>query len=142
MHRSDMNPDAYLASLPDPVRDDMTQLDAAISKVMGGLDRALWEGIFWGGSEQRIIGYGHYRYVGRDKKEGDWFIVGLAAQKNYRSVYVSAAEDGVYLVKKYADRLGKAKLGSSVISFKRLADVDLDVLVELVARAREIMAPA
>jgi hypothetical protein len=34
------------------------------------------------------------------------------------------------------------KAGSSVISFKRLADVDLDVLVELVARAREIMAPA
>ena len=142
MHRSDTDPDAYLASLPDPVRDDMTQLDAAISKVMGGLDRVLWEGIFWGGSEQRIIGYGGYRYVGRDKKEGDWFIVGLAAQKSYLSVYVSAAEDGAYLARTYANRLGNVKAGSSVISFKRLADLDLDVLVELVARAREIMAPA
>jgi len=136
-----MDPDAYLAALPDAIRDDMKQLDAAISKAMGGLDRVLWEGIFWGGSEQRIIGYGQYRYVGRDKKEGDWFIVGLAAQKTYLSVYVSAAEDGVYLARKYADRLGKAKVGSSVISFKRLADIDLDVLLELVARAREIMAP-
>lgn len=142
MQRSDTPPDDHLASLPDAVRDDMTRLDAAISRVMHGLDRVVWEGKFWGGSEQRIIGYGDYRYTARDRSEVDWFIVGLAAQKNHLSVYVSAVEDGAYLTRRYADRLGKVKVGSSAISFKRLADVDLDVLLELVARSRELMAPA
>jgi hypothetical protein len=106
---------------------------------MSGLPRVAWEGVFWGGSQQRIIGYGEYHYRGRSGAEGEWFIVGLAAQKQYLSLYVNAAEDGEYLIKRYADRLGKVKAGSANVTFRHLADVELEVLLEMVARARAVM---
>ncbi len=141
MERSDTHPDDFLAALPDDVKPDLVQLDAAISRVMSGTPRVLWAGKFWGGSEQRIIGYGEYRYTDSRGKSGEWFVVGLAAQKNYITVFVNAVEDGKHLAEAYADRLGKAKIGRSSISFKRLSDIDLDALTELVTRARELTPP-
>jgi len=138
MHQSTTSPDEHIASLPEGVREDMATLDARLSEVMAGHDRVLWEGIFWGGSEQRIIGYGSYHYVGRSGSEGEWFVVGLAKQKDHLSLYVNAVEDGAYLLKQYAGRLGKVKLGSANVTFRRLADLDLDVALELVGRARDL----
>jgi hypothetical protein len=138
MDRSSTSPDEHIASLPDGVREDIAALDAAISGVMTGEERVLWEGKFWGGTQQRIIGYGAYRYKGRSGAEGEWFVVGLAAQKNYLSLYVNAADDDGYVIKRYADRLGKVKVGSANLQFKRAADVDLEVLREVVARARDL----
>jgi Domain of unknown function (DU1801) len=139
MDRSTTNPDEFIASLPDGVREDIATLDALITDVFAGEERVLWEGKFWGGSQQNIIGYGAYRYVGRSGAEGEWFVVGLAAQKNYLALYVNAADDGGYLGKQYAPRLGKAKAGSANLQFKRASDLDLDVLREMVTRARELV---
>jgi hypothetical protein len=138
MERSTRDPAEHIATLPDPVRADIERLDAAISEVMAGTTRTLWEGRFWGGSEQTIIGYGDYSYRRSDGETVEWFVVGLAAQKRYISVYVNAVEGDRYLAETYADSLGKAKVGRSNISFKALADIDLDALLGLVARAREL----
>jgi hypothetical protein len=138
MERTDRDPNELIASLPDGVREDVAALDAEITEIMAGHARALWEGVMWGGSEQRIIGYGTWSYVDRSGKELDWFLIGLARQKAYLSLYVNVADDGAYLVKGYADRLGKVKVGSAVVSFKRLADVDRSVLHELLVQAREL----
>jgi Domain of unknown function (DU1801) len=132
------SPDQHIASLPDGVREDIAALDAAIFGVMAGEERVLWEGVFWGGTQQRIIGYGSYRYKGRSGAEDEWFVVGLAVQKNYLSLYVNAADDGGYLSERYASRLGKVKAKRANVQIKRAADVDLDVLREMVARAREL----
>lgn len=138
MDRSKTTPDAFIASLPDGVREDIATLDGVISEAFAGEERTLWEGVFWGGTTQHIIGYGAYRYKGRSGAEGEWFKVGLAAQKNYLSLYVNAADDGQYLGKVYAPRLGKVKAGSANLQFKRASDVDLEVLGEMVRRAREL----
>lgn len=135
-----MPPDEFIASLPDGVREDVAALDAIVGDAFAGDERVLWEGVFWGGSEQRIIGYGAYRYRGRSGAEGEWFVVGLAAQKNYLSLYVNAAEDGRSLAKRYAPRLGKVRAGSANLQFKRASDLDLDEVREMVSRAREIVA--
>jgi hypothetical protein len=138
MERSTKSPDDHIASLPDDVREDITRLDTEISRVMRGHERVLWEGKFWGGSDQHIIGYGSYRYTGRSGASGEWFVIGLAAQKNYITVFVTAVADGAYLAETYRERLGKAKVGRSSISFKRLADIRLDVLSELITHARTV----
>jgi hypothetical protein len=138
MQPSSTPPDDFIASLPDGVRDDIAMLDAQLSRVFEGRERVLWEGPMWGGTDQRIIGYGSYHYKGRSGAEGEWFIVGLAVQKAHLSLYVSAAEDGQYLVKRYADRLGKVKVGSSNVAFKRLTDLDLPAVLEMVERARDL----
>lgn len=142
VERSKTNPDAFIETLPDSVREDIAMLDGVVSEVMAGHERVLWEGVFWGGSNQHIIGYGSWRYTGRSGATGEWFIVGLAAQKNYLALYVNGAEGGTSLARLYAPRLGKVKAGSSNLQFKRAADLDLDVLREMVARARDLSVPA
>jgi hypothetical protein len=131
------SPDAFIEGLPEKVRSDVEKLDALIQDVMAGQSRVMWEGKFWGGSEQRIIGYGDYSQQRPNKKAVEWFIIGLAVQKDYISLYVTAADEDGYLVKKYGDRLGKVKVGSSAISFKSAHDIDLDVLAELLHLAKD-----
>jgi hypothetical protein len=138
MQRSTTAPDEYIASLPDGVRGDIVALDAVIADAMAGEERTLWDGVFWGGTTQHIIGYGSYRYKGRSGAEGEWFRVGLAVQKNWLSLYVNAAEDGQSLAKAYAPRLGKVKAGSANLQFKRAADIDPAMLRQMVTRAREL----
>ncbi len=140
MERIATSPEEYIASLPAEVGADMAALDERITAALPGYGRSLWAGVFWGGSEQRIIGYGDLSYVRSDKQEVRWFLVGLARQKNYYSVYVNAADGRRYLAEAYAGRLGKAKVGKSSISFRKLADVDLNVLSELIGRAGELSA--
>ncbi len=139
MERSATSPDVFFASLPDPPRSDVERVDAVLSKVMKGHSRVLWGGKFWGGTEQSIIGYGDLTYDRPGKETVEWFVVGLAPQKNYNSIYVNArAEDG-YLIQRYADRLGKVKVRSAAITFKKADDLDLKVLEEVVALARDQM---
>lgn len=135
MERSTTTPDEFIASLPEDVRPDIAALDRLIAGAMAGKERVLWQGVLWGGSEQRIIGYGATRYTNRSGREVDWFKVGLARQKDHISLYINAAAEGGYLVQAYADRLGKVKVGAANVAFKRLADLDQEALLELVQRA-------
>lgn len=137
MQKTDRSPDEFLAELPDDVRDDMTSLDALIAGIFAGHSRVLWEGVFWGGSEQEIVGYGDLVQKQSRGRTVEWFMVGLALQKNYISIYVNATEDGQYVAEKYKDSLGKVKAGKSSISFKALADVDLDTLTRVLRIAHD-----
>ena len=139
MKKTRRSPAVYLDALPPDVGKPMKQLDRLISRIMKGQSRVLWEGVFWGGSTQVIIGYGTLTQV-RGPRTVEWFMVGLALQKNYISVYVNAVANGKYLAHQYRSRLGKVKFGSASISFARIEDIDLDVLSELVTSARKQLA--
>jgi hypothetical protein len=114
----------FIDSLPENQREDIRKLDKVISAALPQLKKVMWEGIFYGGTVQRIIGYGEYKYT-RKKKEFEWFIAGLAPQKNHITVYSFAA-------KKYKGKVGKVKVGSGSIGFSKFEDVDLEALVEIV----------
>ena len=58
MDKVDTTPDAFLDSLPEEVGRPMSELDSIITSCLPGRVRILWEGRLWGGTEQRIIGYG------------------------------------------------------------------------------------
>ncbi|HEX6286614.1 MAG TPA: DUF1801 domain-containing protein [Acidimicrobiia bacterium] len=135
MERTDRDVDAFLASIEGRPGEDIRRLDAAIVERMRGAERYLYEGKFWGGSDQQIVGYGVMDYENRSGENVEWFVVGLAAQKNYISMYVNAVKDGRYLLREYEKELGKAKVGSASISFGSLDDVDLDGLLALVEEA-------
>lgn len=139
MERTDTDPDQFIDSLAPETGDDMRRLDRLISEVMADETRTLWEGVFWGGSDQTIIGYGDFSSTDSKGKTVEWFQVGLAAQKRHLSLYVNAADTEGYLVGRYADRLGKIKTGSASISFKTADDIDLDVLRELILAAKAQM---
>ncbi len=137
MQKVKTDPDIFIQSLPEETRTILATLDSEIAKVMNGAERVLWTGTFWGGSEQNIIGYGDLVYERKGKKT-EWFLIGLASQKNYISLYVNAVEDNKYLGQIYGNDLGKVKIGASSISFKKLEDVDMEKLVNLIKKAKEI----
>jgi hypothetical protein len=58
--------------------------------------------------------------------------VGLASQKNYISVYVCASDGKQYVAEKYKHKLPKASIGKSCIRFKKVSDIDLTVLREVI----------
>ena len=137
----DTTPDAYLASLTDEHRETLESVDSAIHRALPDRQRVLWQGVFWGGTQQSIIGYGHIEQTGSSGKTVEWFLVGLARQKRNYSIYVNATADNAYLAHRYADRLGKVKLGAASIGFRRLEDLDLAVLTELVTEANYLTSP-
>lgn len=89
------------------------------------------------GEEPRIwgrgmVGFGTYHYRYESGREGDWFVTGFAPRKNDLTLYIMAGFD------RYDElmaRLGKHRTGKSCLYLKRLSDVDLDVLTELVSRS-------
>ena len=139
MEKTDRSPADHIASLPTERRDDMERLDTLISDLMPDQPKAMWEGKFWGGSDQQIIGYGEYAYQKSNRETVEWFIIGLAAQKNYISIYVNATDGDQYLTEKYSDKLGKVKTGKSRISFDAMDDLDLDQLSRLITDAKRLM---
>jgi hypothetical protein len=123
---SDADVEVFLASIADDQRrQDCRTLVELMREATGSAPR------LWG---TNIIGFGdqHYRYA--SGREGDWFVVGFAPRKQNLTLYLS------YGVEQHADllgRLGKHSLGKACLYVKRLADVDLATLRELLDRSLE-----
>ena len=149
MERVDTDPDDYLNELADErVRNTMHRLDGLVRSAMPDRSRTLWQGVFWGGTDQTIIGYGD---IVQERPRGDdveWFLVGLARQKDTYSFYVNAVEDGRYLGQVFGDRLrapgvakSRVKIGSASIGFRSIDDIDQTTLGSLLVRAHELTPP-
>lgn len=87
-----------------------------------------WSGFkpkMWGPT---IIGFGTYHYKYASGYEGDAPLIGFSPRKAAFSLYVSAPEsgDGNLL-----NDLGKYKMAKACIYFKKLSDLNLDVLEKL-----------
>ena len=89
-----------------------------------------------------MVGYGPYHYRYASGREGDSHLVSLASRKQYISLYVNCVHDGEYLAERFAARLPKANVGKSCVRFKRLDDLDVAVLAELVRAAADEGPPA
>ena len=140
MEISSTSVDDHLASVAndDP---ELVELVELVSTAMPDRRCELWEGVFWGGTEQTIIGIGAIEQPRPKGQSVRWFLVGVARQKRHLSVYVNAAEDGAYLSKNFADRLGAVKVGSANISITKLERLDRDGFAEMLARADELTPP-
>lgn len=135
MEQVETLPEEYINSQEQDIKTVLPELHTLIKTALPGQDICMWAGVFWGGSEQRIIGYGNFSYTRSDKKQVEWFLIGLTRQKNYFSVYVNAVEGRKYLAEIYKSQLGKVKTGKSSISFNKLEDVNLDTLREMIEHA-------
>lgn len=128
MHKTEISSDTWLASQPEGMRDDLETLYHLIDNAMPGVSQTVWEGVFWGGTEQSILGFGDLISTQSRGRTVEWFMVGLAVQKSSISIYVHAVVDRRYVVESYADTLGKVKTGKSSIGIKRVSDVNLKTL--------------
>ena len=74
------------------------------------------------------IGYGAYTITYADRSSREFYRIGLSANTSGISVYVLGLTDKTYLTRNYGASIGKASVTGYCIKFKRLADVDIDVL--------------
>ena len=83
----------------------------------------------WGTS---IVGFGNRHYKYESGREGDICLVGFASRKGDIAIYGTAsAPDREEIL----SRLGKHKTGKGCLCIRRMADVDMKVLEELVKAA-------
>ena len=85
-----------------------------------------YEPQMWGPS---MIGFGKYHYKSeRSRQEGDWPLVGFSPRKAAISLYVfSGMPEHEYLL----EGLGKFKKGAACIYVKKLSDINIPVLKEI-----------
>lgn len=114
--------DAYLASRASA--DQLTDCKAimAICKRVTKQQPKMWG--------PSIVGYGSYTYKYESGQSGDACLVGFAIRGRELVVYIDA--DNPAQVDLLA-RLGRHKIGKSCLYFKRLADLDVNLLEELIA---------
>ena len=125
--------DEFLAALPADRRATMTTVHQAIRKAVPKLAPFMT----WGMGPSPLIGYGKYHYKSASGREGDWFLIGLAAGKKDYSLHICVGDKDGYLVERNAAKLGKVKTGRSCINFKKLEDLKLDVAMGLVKQAEK-----
>jgi hypothetical protein len=84
--------------------------------------------VMWGSS---IIGFGntHYRYA--SGREGDWFLTGFSPRKQNLTLYLAYGLDDNPLVA----QLGKCTTGKGCLYIKKLTDIDMDVLRQLITQS-------
>ena len=87
-----------------------------------------WSGFepkMWGPS---IIGFGSYHYKYASGHEGDAPLIAFSPRKAAFSLYVSAPGDEN---KQLLQELGKYKMAKACIYFKKLSDINLEVVEKL-----------
>lgn len=113
---------AYLDAIDDPARRADAEVLLAMLRRASGCEPAMWG--------TGIVGYGSYRYPLSGGKTGESCATGWSARSGQFSVYLTA--EGPQQPALLA-RLGKHKMGRACLTLKRLSDVDLTVLEQLVA---------
>jgi hypothetical protein len=112
----------FLGALDDERRRDCEILVAMLRR----LTKA--EPKMWGSS---IVGFGDCHYKSASGREADWFVAGFSPRKKDLTLYVMGRSpfDDPLMAK-----LGKHSTGKGCLHIKRLSDVDVGVLEDIVRR--------
>ena len=106
--------------IPEQRKKDSWTLYRLMEKITGS------QGVLWGTS---IIGFGDYHYKYASGREGDWFLTGFSPRKNALTLYLMCdiSHESIDF-----STLGKHKKGKACLYIKRLDDVDLKALVNII----------
>lgn len=80
----------------------------------------------WGAS---IVGFGSYHYKYESGREGDMCITGFSPRTPNISIYLVAESASQ---KKLLSKLGKHEMAKACLYVRRMSDIDVDVLRELI----------
>ena len=125
---TEIDPKDYVAAVEHKTRRaDAEVLLDLFAKVTGKRPK------MWGPS---LIGYGKYHYKYDSGHEGDMLATGFSPRKANLVLYIMPGYED------FSDelsRLGKHKMGKSCLYVNKLADVDMDVLEEIIVRGWNTM---
>lgn len=123
--QNDQSVEEFLNRVPDEKKRQDSFALLALMKEVTGMEPKMWG--------DAIVGFGSYHYKYASGREGDAPLAGFSPRKQNLTVYMEAGFD-----QKYGDllsKLGKHTTSQSCLYIKKLADVDSDVLGELVRKS-------
>lgn len=122
--KNDASVEAFLEAIPHPTR---KKDGVALYRLMNNLTNEVPK--MWGTS---IIGYGEYHYIYASGREGDWPMIGFSPRKQNLSVYIMP---GFSIIEDLLPILGKHKTSKACLYINKLADVDIEVLTQIIERS-------
>lgn len=121
-------PADFLNTLTDKTKQqDSFTLLALMQEITGQAPK------MWGSS---IIGFGSYGYEYKSGQAGEWFLTGFSPRKQNLTLYLMS---GFTPLEPLLQKLGKYKTSKGCLYIKKLADVNVDVLREIIALSVSIM---
>lgn len=124
--------DASVPGFLNGVADGQKRKDSfEILKIMKQVTKE--EPKMWGSS---IIGFGSYHYKGASGREGDWMQIGFSPRKQNLTLYLMG---GLNTRTDLLKKLGKHKTSVGCLYIKKLSDVDVNVLKELIAESLKVI---
>jgi hypothetical protein len=113
---------AFLNTIEEPQKRQDAQRVMELMREVTGSEPEMWG--------DKIVGFGraHYKYA--SGREGEWFHTGFSPRKQNLTLYLNYGFDGD---EEQMARLGKHTTGKACLYIKRLSDVDLSVLRQLIA---------
>jgi hypothetical protein len=121
---TDASVEGYLSAIEDEARRNDCQ---ALAKLMTKATKQPPK--MWGTS---IVGFGSYHYKYESGREGDSCLTGFSSRKGDISIYLVADFPGQEAL---LSKLGKHKRGKGCLYIRKLDDVNLKVLEQLVVGA-------
>ncbi len=114
----------FINNVPDARRREDSLTVLAMMRAITGEEPRMW-----GNS---IVGFGSYHYKYASGREGDMCLAGFSPRKQALTLYIMG---GFEQYDELMAKLGKYTTGAACLYIKRLSDVDMDVLRELVAKS-------
>ena len=126
---NDASVDAFIDRQPDEVAADCRAIVRMMKKVTGEEPR------MWGAG---IVGFGRYRYQGASGREGEWMLTGFSPRKANLSLYILT---GLDRADGQLGELGRHTTSKGCLYIRRLSDVDLKVLEQLIVEGVKGLEP-
>jgi hypothetical protein len=126
---NDRSVEAFLDSLSDEKKKQDSYRILELMKQITGEEAQMWG--------DSIVGFGSYHYRYASGREGDWFLTGFSPRKQAITLYIMA---GFEQYDHLMNQLGKYKTGKACLYVKKLEDIDIQALRELVKQSVEHVA--
>ena len=115
---------AFLNGIEDPQKRKDAKAVAKLMKEITGEPARMWG--------ESMVGYGSYHYKYASGREGNWFLTGFSPRKQALTLYIMS---GFTQYEGLLDKLGKFKTGKACLYVKKLDDLHLPTLKQLIQRS-------
>ncbi|MCI4668897.1 MAG: DUF1801 domain-containing protein [Bacteroidia bacterium] len=121
---TDKDVNEFIEAVPNKVRKADSKVLLQLMEKITGKEPKIWG--------KSIVGFGKYSYKRKNGEEHEWFHTGFSPGKAHLSIYLmyDINQEDELLAK-----LGEHRCGKGCLYIKRLEQVDLGVLEELISKS-------
>jgi hypothetical protein len=127
--QTDQSVEEFLNGIPDDKKRKDSYTILELMKNAAGKEPKMWG--------DSIIGFGSYHYRYASGREGDWFLTGFSPRKQNLTLYIMA---GFTQYEALLQKLGKFSTGKACLYIKKIEDIDMPTLEELVRQSADHIA--